>query len=67
VALGKQSSQLLGVRTGTALEFPKEWRKLTGYRGETRVKKVHLCGVGNILVRKIKDEGNGECSEASRG
>lgn len=56
MALGKQSSQLLGVRAGTALELPKEWCKLPGYRDESRVKKMHLCSVGNILVSKLKDE-----------
>jgi hypothetical protein len=44
------------VRAGTALEFPKKWCKLSGYRGEARVKKMHLCGVGNILLSMLKDE-----------
>jgi hypothetical protein len=61
VALGKQSPQLLGVRTGTALEFPKEWCKLSSYCDEARVKKMHLCGVGNVLLNEIKYEGEVRC------
>jgi len=49
MTLGKQSPQFLGVLAGPALEFSKEWPKLSGYRDKTRVKKMHLSRVGNFL------------------